>query len=351
MSEQQLEALLAQGTPFIDVRAPAEFATGTMPRAINLPLLDDSERHQVGITYKQSGAPAAVALGEKLVSGAVKCERVESWRSTASAHQNTWLYCWRGGMRSEIAQRWLADIGCEVPRITGGFKALRHSCLAVLERAAREKDWLVLAGRTGSGKTVVIGELYDSIDLEGLANHRGSAFGAQSRGQPPQVSFENSLAVKFLQLPGERLVLEDESRSIGRLALPAAWHQRMQIAPLVVLERPLIERVDNIRREYVDEPLVAGTAPADLHDRYRAALDRIRKRLGGTRHREVAESLATGFETGDHEHWIELLLTWYYDPMYDYQLEQKQKRVIGRGGIDEVRDFLREKESPRPGGS
>jgi tRNA 2-selenouridine synthase len=244
-------------------------------------------------------------------------------------------------MRSQIAQGWLAENGCDVPRVAGGFKALRHCCLAVLERAAREREWLVLAGRTGSGKTVVIGEQHDSIDLEGLANHRGSAFGAQASGQPPQTSFENSLAVAFLQLPGQRLLLEDESRSIGRLALPPTWHQRMQLAPLVVLERPLVERVGNIRKEYVDEPLAAGALAADLHDRYRAALERIRKRLGGNRHREVVESLARGFEIGEHERWIEQLLTWYYDPMYDYQLDQKQQRVIARGGIDEVREFLR----------
>ena len=281
-----------------------------------------------------------MALGEKLVSGAVKCERIESWKSAASVHPNTWLYCWRGGMRSQIAQGWLAENGCDVPRVAGGFKALRHCCLAVLQRAAREREWLVLAGRTGSGKTVVIGEQHDSIDLEGLANHRGSAFGAQPCGQPPQTSFENSLAVEFLQLPGQRVLLEDESRSIGRLALPPTWHQRMQLAPLVVLERPLVERVGNIRQEYVDEPLAAGTLAADLHDRYRAALERIRKRLGGNRHREVVESLARGFEIGEHERWIEQLLTWYYDPMYDYQLDQKQQRVIARGDIDEVREFL-----------
>jgi len=342
VSQRQLEALLADATPFIDVRAPTEFATGAVPGAINLPLLDDGERHEVGITYKQCGGPAAVALGERLVSGAVKRERVESWVFAAAAHRHTWLYCWRGGMRSRIAQSWLADNGYEVPRVAGGFKALRQCCLMVIERAAQEKSWLILAGRTGSGKTMVIREQPDAIDLEGLANHRGSAFGAQLCGQPPPVSFENSLAVAFLQLPGERLLLEDESRSIGRLVLPAAWHQRMQHAPLVVLERSMAERVRNICQEYVDEPLAAGTPAGALHARYRAALDRIRKRLGGARHREVAESLAMGFERGEHERWIEQLLTWYYDPMYDYQLEQKQRRVIARGDADEVREFLRD---------
>jgi tRNA 2-selenouridine synthase len=340
VSRRELEGLLANGTPFIDVRAPAEFATGAVPGAINLPLLNDRERHQVGITHKEQGSASAVALGETLVSGAIKRQRIDAWAATATAQPDAWLYCWRGGMRSQIAQGWLAERGIEVPRVAGGFKALRNCCIDMLERAAQEKNWLILGGRTGSGKTVLIRERTDSIDLEGLANHRGSAFGAQPCGQPAPVDFENGLAVAFLQLPSQRLLLEDESRTIGRLALPAAWHQRMQNAPVVVLERPMAERVDNIRREYVDEPLTAGTPASELHARYLASLERIRKRLGGARYSEVETCLSMGFEAGEHEGWIERLLSWYYDPMYDYQLEQKLQRVVARGDEQAVRAFL-----------
>jgi len=350
VNQRLLEALLAEATPFIDVRAPAEFATGSVPGAINRPLLTDDERHQVGITYKQQGTNAAVALGEALVSGATKQERIEGWVAAAAAHPDIWLYCWRGGLRSRTACEWLAAHGTDVPRVEGGFKALRNCCLTVLERAAAtdaatpdaatKKEWLILAGRTGTGKTILLREHPDSIDLEALANHRGSAFGAQPCAQPTPVTFENSLAVAYLKLRSERVLLEDESRTIGRLALPASWHQRMQQAPLVVLERSLGERVAIIRQEYVDEPLAAGTPASDLHDRYRGALDRIRKRLGGARHSEVAQALSSGFETGAHERWIEQLLSWYYDPMYDYQLEQKQDRIVARGDADEVRAYL-----------
>jgi tRNA 2-selenouridine synthase len=340
VSEPRLERLLTDATTFIDLRAPAEFVVGALPGAINLPLLTDSERHAVGLTHKQQGSSAAVDLGESLVSGAVKDQRVESWVRAVQAHGEPWLYCWRGGLRSQIAQNWLAERGYDLPRVKGGFKSLRNCCLEVLERAPTEKNWVVLAGRTGTGKTIVIREQTDSIDLEGLANHRGSAFGAQPNGQPPPVSFENSLAVAFLQLGSERLLLEDESRTIGRLALPAGWHQKMQEAPLVVLESPMADRCANIRREYVDEPLAGGTPAQDLQTRYGAALDRIRKRLGGARHSDVAHSLARGFETGEHERWIEQLLSWYYDPMYDYQLEQKQQRIMARGDAESVREFL-----------
>ena len=133
---------------------------------------------------------------------------------------------------------------------------------------------------------------------------------------------------------------KDESRTIGRLALPAAWHERMQRAPLIVLEKSMAARVDNIRQEYVDEPLTAGTAPGELLARYQGSLERIRKRLGGARYTDVAQSLSHGFDTGEHERWIEQLLTWYYDPMYDYQLENKRERILARGDADQLRNYL-----------
>ena len=334
------ESLLAAGVRFIDVRAPSEFARGAVPGAVNLPILNDHERHEVGSTYTHKGHEAAVELGHRLVSGHVKQDRISAWVTEVEAHPNPWIYCWRGGLRSQIAQEWLREAGHHVPRVDGGFKALRQCCLNALARAPEALPWVVLAGRTGSGKTLLIRERSDSIDLEAHANHRGSAFGGRSCTQPSPVSFENGLAVAFLGLGSERLIVEDESRTIGRLALPAAWHQRMQSAPVVVLGAELAERVENIRREYVDEPLAEGVAPADLHARYQGALERISRRLGGDRHRAVARSLAEDFESGRHHTWIEQLLRWYYDPMYDYQLGKKQDRIVMHGDRDAVRTFL-----------
>ncbi|HEY5680122.1 MAG TPA: tRNA 2-selenouridine(34) synthase MnmH [Pseudomonadales bacterium] len=334
------ETLLAEGARFIDVRAPSEFTRGAVPGAINLPILDDDERHEVGSTYNNEGHNAAVALGYRLVSGAVRQARVAAWAEALDAYPEAWIYCWRGGQRSQIAQEWLHEAGYEVPRVEGGFKALRQCCLEVLARAPHALPWLVLAGRTGSGKTVLIRERPDSIDLEGQANHRGSAFGGRSCTQPSPISFENALAVAFLDLDSQRLIVEDESRTIGRLALPAAWHERMQTAPVVVVEADLSERVENIRREYVDEPLAEGVTPGDLQARYQGALERISRRLGGDRCRAVARALAEGFASGHHHAWIEQLLLWYYDPMYDYQLSKKQDRIVMQGDRDAVREFL-----------
>lgn len=336
-------ALLAGNVPLIDLRAPGEFARGAFPASVNLPLLTDAERHEVGLTYSNDGPEAAIARGHDLVSGVVRAERTRAWADFARGHSGCWLYCWRGGLRSEIAQSWLRDAGIEAPKVAGGYKTLRRACLATLEGAVRSpKRWLVLAGRTGSGKTRVIGGLANAIDLEGLARHRGSAFGARPGGQPTPIAFENALAVAYLKHEAPALVLEDESRTIGRLALPAAWHERMGAAPLVLLEATREERLRNIRAEYVDEPLAGGTARAELHGRLAESLDRIRRRLGGDRHDSIRAALDAGFEHDDHEPWIGLLLDWYYDPMYDYQLDAKRRRVVFQGAAEAVSQYLRD---------
>ena len=334
--------LLAGDVPLIDLRAPVEYARGAFPASVNLPLLNDAERRVVGLTYKRDGREAALARGRELVSGETRAQRIRAWAEFAGGHAGCWLYCWRGGLRSRIAQSWLEEAGVPLPRVAGGYKNLRRVCLNTLEGAAGDaKPWLVLAGRTGSGKTRVIAKLANAIDLEGLALHRGSAFGARPGGQPTPIAFENALAVAYLKHRAHTLVLEDESRTIGRLALPAAWFERMGAAPLVLLEASTEERARNIRTEYVDEPLARGLPAAQLKDRLAGSLDRIRKRLGGDRHRMIGAALDEGFRNGDHEAWIRLLLDWYYDPMYDYQLTSKQGRIVFRGGTEAVLQYLR----------
>ena len=334
-------ALLANDVPLIDLRAPVEYAQGAFPASVNLPLLIDAERHEVGLAYRNRGREAALAAGRQLVSGAVRKDRIGAWVAFIESHADCWLYCWRGGMRSRIAQEWLEQSGYRVPTVAGGYKRLRRACIAILEGAADDpKRWLVLAGRTGSGKTKVIETLANAIDLEGLARHRGSAFGALPGGQPTPIAFENALAAAYLKHGGRTLVLEDESRTIGRLGLPTAWHQRMSAAPLVLMEVSAATRIRNIRAEYVDQPLAGGIPPQQLQDRLANSLDRIRKRLGGDRHRQIGDALRTAFQTGAHESWIELLLKWYYDPMYDHQLAAKRDRIVFNGERAAIMAYL-----------
>ena len=331
-------ALLRSGDGFVDVRAPVEFAKGALPDAINLPILNDAERAAVGTRYRQHGQQAAVALGEELVCGEVRAARIEAWAAFARSHPQCTLYCARGGLRSRIAQAWLAEAGTSVPRVEGGFKSLRQSCLRAIDEAAASLKLIVVGGRTGSGKTAVLAHAPASIDLERFANHRGSAFGEQPSPQPPPVGFENALAVEMLRLsaPGTTVALEDESRQIGRLAIPARLYEAMQAAPIVVIEASLDARVENILTEYVLE------AP-NPHEHLPASFARIRKRLGGTRHQEIGELLTNALSQGDpdlHRQWIRRLLTDYYDPMYDYQIAAKQDRIVYRGDANAVAGYL-----------
>ena len=342
-------ALLRNCGGFIDVRAPVEFGKGAVPGACNLPILNDDERAAVGTRYRQGGQQAAVALGEELVSGAVRAERIEAWAGFARDHPECTLYCARGGLRSRIAQAWLAEAGIAVPRVEGGFKSLRQFCLRTIDDAAASLRFIVVGGRTGSGKTAVLARAAASIDLERLANHRGSAFGERDSPQPPPIGFENALAVELLRLSanGEStpVAVEDESRQIGRLAVPVALYEAMQAAPIVVIEADLDIRVHNILTEYVLE------AP-NPHQHLPASFARIRKRLGGARHREIGALLTAALAHDDpdmHRAWIRRLLTDYYDPMYDYQIAAKQDRIVHRGNLDSVAAYLGRCEGPVDG--
>ncbi len=337
--------LLVRGAPLLDVRAPGEFARGAFPRAVNLPLLTDDERHRVGLRYKQAGGEAALELGHRLVAGDTRAARLAGWRAWADAHPEGALYCWRGGLRSQIVQEWLAAAGATVPRVAGGFKALRSFCLETL---GRKYPWIVLGGRAGSDKTAILAEIPRHLDLEGLANHRGSAFGKRDTPQPTPISFENALAVRLLNLtrnladpaggpaPTAAIAVEDESRTIGRLAVPPEVFAGMQQGPVVVVEARREDRIESIYRGYVADD--DGARP-----RLEQALENIRRRLGGDRHKATRAVMRQAFEGGDperHRAWIGMLLDWYYDPMYDHQLSLKEDRIVFRGGRAAVTDYL-----------
>ena len=323
----------------IDVRAPGEYARGALPGAVNLPLLNDQERAAVGTAYKRRGRDAAIELGQRLVSGDVKRARVAQWSAFVEAHPDAAIYCARGGLRSEIAQTWLADAGSHQARVAGGFKALRRHCLDVLERVG-ERRFVLVGGRTGSGKTAVLQWATAHIDLERLANHRGSAFGGLPTPQPPPVAFENAIAAELVRLPFDGpIVLEDESRTIGRLAIPERLYQAMQRAPILLIEADDDTRAANIYREYVQE---AERPRSHLA----ASLERIQRRLGGVRYTEIKALMDEAFDAGAaawplHRRWIVRLLNDYYDPMYDYQLAAKADRVTMRGTAAEVAVALR----------
>ncbi|OZG70010.1 tRNA 2-selenouridine(34) synthase MnmH [Hahella sp. CCB-MM4] len=345
--------------PLIDTRAPIEFERGAFPTSVSLPLMTNEERAQVGTCYKQQGQAAAIELGHQLVIGEVKSQRVNAWIDFARHHPQGYLYCWRGGLRSQICQQWMHEAGCDYPRIGGGYKAMRRYLIDEFERICTRQPLLILGGRTGCNKTALIEELPQAVDLEALAHHRGSSFGRRPGGQPTQLNFENGLAVAMLKAEHQALsrnlsiLLEDESRLVGRCALPPVLQQVMGQSPIVLLEVSLEERVEHSYRNYILNKQLEWQQRLGEEDGFDAfaedlsqSLYRVRKRLGGVRYREINDQLENALvahRTGKpdlHRDWITQLLVDYYDPMYDYQLSKKSELIVYRGDRAAVREYL-----------
>lgn len=172
-------SLFLNDVPLMDVRAPVEFSRGSFPNTENAPLMNDEERHRVGICYKEKGQDKAIELGHQLVSGDIKAQRIEAWKRFVARHPEGYLFCFRGGLRSRLTQEWIRDAGIDYPLVKGGYKALRRFLIDSLEAQVKSGEFRILSGRTGTGKTRVLQQLPNPVDLEGLANHRGSSFGRQ----------------------------------------------------------------------------------------------------------------------------------------------------------------------------
>jgi tRNA 2-selenouridine synthase len=360
-----LQRLLLTDTPLIDTRAPIEFARGSLPAAVNLPLMTDYEREQVGTCYKRHGQKAAIELGHQLVQGDVKAERIAAWADFAKAHPTGALYCFRGGLRSAIAQQWLHESGIEYPRVKGGYKSLRRWLIEYTDQTFASATLLLVGGRTGAAKTRVLNEgnagqpILGSVDLEGLAHHRGSAFGRRTTEQPTQISFEMALGVALLkhnQQPHPCLILEDEGRLIGRCALPLSLQAARKNADWIHLEAHLDDRVQHSYENYIlgnlAELQASNTENAfeQFSESLLESLERIRKRLGTERYRNLESAMTSAIarhQQGDPEHhrvWIATLLTEYYDPMYDYQLRQRERAPIFHGDEQAVVEYLIEQQ-------
>ena len=355
--------LLENDHPLLDVRAPTEFQRGSFPCAHNIPLLEDSERKAVGIRYKEAGQEIAIALGEKLVSGESRTNRIEKWIEFINSNPYAAIYCFRGGLRSKTVQTWLADEGIRIPLIQGGYKALRRFCLITIDQASKQEKFIVIGGKTGSAKTHLLKQLNFSIDLEGNANHRGSAFGRRSLEQPNQVNFENNLAVNLIKLKfkiASKIFIEDESRAIGSLSVPLVIHRQMSVSPLAIIEEPIESRINTILNDYIFSNYQEYKAhdskrfEALFTDSLLSALIRIKRRLGNDRYTEISQLMKDALVSDNlnnsaaiHREWIGKLLNAYYDPMYEYQLEKKSHRIVFRGDKVEFLNWARNIDRPK----
>ncbi|WP_324171129.1 tRNA 2-selenouridine(34) synthase MnmH [Sulfurimonas sp.] len=354
MFSNDFKSIVLNSTPLIDVRASVEFKKGSFPHAVNLPIINDEERHKIGTCYKQHGNNEAVKLGYKLVSGRIKNERVQAWSNFIKENSDAKLFCFRGGQRSKISQEWLSQSGNDISRIKGGYKAFRNYLITEIEESINNFKPVILGGRTGSGKTILLKTLKNSIDLEGLANHRGSSFGQKNTPQPSQINFENDMAyelIKKLDKSLKYIVFEDEGNRIGSVFIPKIFADYLSKAPLIILETPIKKRVEITFYEYV---LQAQTMYANNIEKWRdeilGAMHRIKKRLGSQRHKEVCDIFEKAFNEQlqknsieGHKKWIEFLLIEYYDPMYDYQIQKRFEQVEFRGSSEEIVEYLAKK--------
>lgn len=355
---EDIRQLFLANTPLMDVRAPIEFTQGSFPAAVNYPLIDNEERHEIGKKYKDAGQDAAIELGIELVAGEKKQQRINHWKQFTEQYPQGVLYCFRGGLRSKTSQQWLYEnTGIRYPRVVGGYKKMRRFLIDELTVSAAEINPVVIGGRTGVGKTVFLKTLDHMLDLEGLAWHRGSAFGHHATPQPTQIDFENALSIKLLQhrhQGNQLLPTEDEGNHVGSVHIPIPLYDKLHAAPLVLLEASVEARVSITLDEYIHQALAEyqqlyGTEQGfeQWADYLLTSVDKIKRRLGGERHRDLyaqlKEAIRQHRETGEteqHRDWIETLLVKYYDPMYDYQIDKKKQRIQFKGNEQEIRAYL-----------
>ena len=307
------DALKLNKTVFVDMRSPAEYNNGCIPGAINIPLFDNEEHSQVGTVYKTIGPDEAKNLGLKLVSGKLP-DIVNQIREHHDAGQTVIIYCWRGGMRSKAVVSVLNLVGIPALQLVGGYKNYRRHVIDSLANFENLPPVIVLCGSTGVGKTQILSILAQNnvpvIDLEGLANHRGSAFGHVSLGKPQTAqNFDTALLSELEKLRfSDYIVVECESKRIGNVYLPNILYHAMQVGKKILVYASLETRISRLIDEYVD---TCATNAEEIMQ----SLNLLKKRLSAAK----MDKLKSDFVAGDLRSFVRCLITDYYDPLYGYE--------------------------------
>ena len=306
--------------PMIDVRTPAEFEQGHIPGAINIPIFTNEERAQVGTKYKRSTRDAAVLLGLELVGP--KLSVFVRRAKKISIDGKVLIHCWRGGMRSG-SMAWLFETaGLKPSLLVGGYKAYRQY---IRKSFSKPTNLVVIGGYTGSGKTEVLHKLIEMneqvLDLEGVANHKGSVFGALGQAdQPTTEQFENDLGKIWLEFDHTKPIwTEDESHAVGSVWINDALFDQMRKAPLLAIIIPKSERIKRLVKEY---------ACFDI-EVLKQMCKRIEKRLGGLKVKKAFESL----DQGDFATVADITLD-YYDKAYGHGLDTRTTQEVYRLNIE-----------------
>ena len=302
-------------SPIVDVRSPGEFCQGHWPGAVNIPLFSDAERHTIGKSYKKESRLKAIFYGLKVtlpkISNLLKLT-IDTTLKDKGVGKSLRIYCWRGGMRSN-AFAWLArTIGIETYLLKGGYKSYRKW---VLNQFEADLPIRLIGGKTGTGKTDLLNyiekETIYIIDLEGIANHRGSSFGSLGmKEQPTTQQFENILAESienFHKSNANEIWLEDESSNLGKCRIPTNLYKKMRESPIIEIIKTKNERLDNLVNLY------SQYSQSELKD----AVLRISKRLGPKRTEEALTAI-------EKKEWSKACISMldYYDKCYEYELKK-----------------------------
>ncbi len=312
---------IAKDLPVIDVRTPAEFSNGHLTGAINIPIFSNEERAVVGTKYKQESRDTAIAQALEYI--AEKTDQYLDELQKLVESQEICIYCWRGGFRSTGMGHLFQTAEKKVFRLQGGYKAYRNF---VLESFKQKYKLLVIGGMTGSGKTEILEEIGKTneqmLDLEGIANHKGSAFGALGQDDQPTIQqFENDLSTQLAKFdPQKNIWLEDESRMIGRVKIPDNLFSQIRNSTVIKIEVSKDERINRLIKDY------ANLSKDELIN----SINNISRRLGGLNTKLTIEAI----EQEDYYTATDIILD-YYDKTYTYGLTKRERQTVLSLKLDE----------------
>ncbi|MCH1626990.1 tRNA 2-selenouridine(34) synthase MnmH [Fredinandcohnia quinoae] len=338
--EQFLQKQKNDELVLVDVRSPSEFKEATIPGSVNIPFFTDEERAEIGTIYKQVSIDAAKERGLEIIS--VKLP--DFIRSFQQIDGEKGIFCWRGGMRSKTSATLLALMGIHSYRLVGGIHAYRKWIVETLDDLGQEflPEAYVLNGYTGTGKTMILNHLanegYPVLDLEKMANHRGSVFGQIGLKPHNQKMFDIMFVQDALKYKQSPLVLfEAESKRIGRTVLPDFLLKKKDEGIQIFIKMPIEERVNHIIEDY---------RPWEHHKECMEAFDRIKKRI----HTPIAAAIEASLENEDFQTAVRLLLEFYYDPRYKYtavQHPEDRNIIIEAKNVDDavqvIKGIIKEK--------
>jgi tRNA 2-selenouridine synthase len=314
IEEFLLKYKLTPKSVLLDTRSSAEFLKASIPGAVSLPLLDNESRAIIGTIYKKEGREAAVLKGFEL-EGPRFHEKIRRALELAP-EKEVFIYCWRGGMRSNIMAWLLQMVGFKVTLLKGGYKTFRNWALQQFEI---ERKVVVLGGKTGSGKTAILERLQtlgeQVVDLEAIANHRGSAYGALGKSeQPSQEFFENLLAIRLFEIDSSiRVWMENESRLIGKVKIPNSIYNLICSSLLINIDVPILDRKKIILEDYGKFPI------SDLIEK----TELLSKRMGP----QNVKAAVIALRESNYDEWLNLVLD-YYDRTYGRNSLDDNNKIV-----------------------